>query len=301
MGTINRKDTLVKRQWTKYVSKGEAMTLMNFNSESKLFKSYKNTSYCNEVFLSNDAGKLTATYCKNRWCRICQRIKTAKLLNGYVPQLEELDDLYFVTLTKPTVIGEHLPDQIREMEEGWRKIYQLSRKAKYKRFYKPLRGIRKAEATIRPDGRYHYHFHVMVDGKAEANWLLDQWLSYNPSSDRKAQDVRKATKGAMIELFKYSFKAEIKIESQQSAKQLDVLFNALCGKRMINAFGGISMISEEFTEEELIDGISIGEANQIFKWFGKTVNDWVNLSSGDLLVGKPIPDKVRQMVSYPDS
>lgn len=291
------KDTLKKKQWSKYVSKGISLSLMHFNPKSKLFKSYKNSTYCAETLLTNEVGKIHTTYCKNRWCLTCNRIKTARLINAYLPQLEELFQPVFVTLTLPTVLGKDLPIRIAEMEKEWRLIYQVTKKVKFKKQYQNFKGIRKAECTIRPGGLYHYHFHFIIDGWAEGEWLIAQWQKRFPEANRLAQDIRFADEFSFKELFKYAFKSEVKSNNKNNAKRYDIVFNALKGKRTYQAFGGIRAIEEDFDENELTDSIVLeGMANRIFKW---CVDDWFDKTSGEALVGLAIPDKVKKLVDYP--
>lgn len=291
------KDVLRKKQWSKYVSKGISLSLMHFNADSKLFKSYKNSTYCAETLLTNEVGKIHTTYCKNRWCLTCNRIKTARLINEYLPQLETLFNPVFVTLTLPTIEGEELPERIVEMEKTWRAIYNSTKKVKYNRTHDIFRGIRKAECTIRPNGHYHYHFHFIIDGWAEGEWLIGQWLRRFPSADRKAQDIRFANEFAFRELFKYAFKAEVKSGSKTNAKRYDLVFNALRGKRTYQAFGGIKAVEEDFDEDDLTGAVVLeGMANRIFKW---CTDDWYDKATGEGLIGLAIPDKVKNMVDYP--
>lgn len=291
------KETLMKKQWSKYVSKGIALSLMHYNPKSELFKSYKNSTYCAENLLTNEVGKIHTTYCKNRWCLTCNRIKTARLINAYLPQLEQLFQPVFVTVTLPTVPGEELPKRIIEMEKTWRLLYKKTVQAKYKSTNNPFKGIRKAECTIRPNGMYHYHFHLILNDWAQGEWLISQWLKCFPEADRKAQDIRFANEFAFRELFKYAFKAEVKSNNKTNAKRYDLVFSALRGKRTYQAFGGIRAIEEDFKEEDLTNAIVLeGKYNKIFKW---CVDDWYEKGSGEALVGLGIPEKVKQMVDYP--
>lgn len=292
----NSKETLQKKQWSKYVSKGIALSLMNYNKKSKLFKSYKNSSYCAEVLLTNEIGKISTTYCKNRWCWTCNRIKTARAINNYLPQLEQLEKPVFVTLTLPTVRGNDLKSRILEMEKAWQLIYQQSKKAKYKRNYSVLKGIRKAECTIRPNGFYHYHFHLIMDNEDQGNWLISEWMKKFPEAGKKGQHIQPAKEFAFKELFKYAFKSEVNVSENTNAKRYDLVFNALRNKRTYQAFGGIRSISEDFKEDDLKNGIILeGMANRIFKWIQ---NDWYDKETGKGLVGLAIPDKIKKMVNY---
>lgn len=292
------KETLMKKQWSKYVSKGIALSLMHFNPKSELLKSYKNSTYCAETLLTNEVGKIHTTYCKNRWCLTCNRIKTARLINAYLPQLEQLFQPVFVTVTLPTCPGEELPERIAKMEKNWRGIYQNTGKASYKKTNNPFKGIRKAECTIRPNGMYHYHFHFILNDWAQAEWLVSQWLKRFPEADRKAQDIRFANEFAFRELFKYAFKAEVKSNNKTNAKRYNLVFSALRGKRTYQAFGGIRAIEEDFTDDDLTNAIVLdGMYNRVFKW---CVDDWYDKASGEGLVGLVIPEKVKNMVDYPE-
>lgn len=292
------KERLVKRQWAKYISKGIALSMMKYNKSSKLIKSYKNSSYCAETMATDDKGKIITTYCKNRWCLVCNRIKTARLINNYLPQLQELYNPVFVTLTLPTVPIEELADRIKEMEKNWRQMYKMTDKAKYKKTYQPLRGIRKAECTIRPNGLYHYHFHLIVENWAVGEWIIAQWLKRFPQASPKAQDIRLADEFSHRELFKYAFKSEVKANDMENAKRYDAVFNVLRGKRTIQAFGGIRAIEEDFEDEDLNADILLDDyANRIFKW---VESDWYDKSTGEALIGLPIPKKVQNMASYPE-
>jgi hypothetical protein len=241
----------------------------------------------------NDVDKLTTTYCKNRWCGVCNRIKTAKAINAYFPQLSALFNPVFVTLTLPTCLENELPARVKEMETEWRLIYQNSKKQSYLRKNNPLKGIRKAECSIRPNGMYHYHFHLILNDWQQAEWLVSQWLHRFPSASHKAQDVRFANETYFKELFKYAFKSEVKA-TKVNANRFDAVFCALRNKRTYQCFGGIRQIQEDFDENELVNGITLeGQANEIYVWCDE---DWFRKSDGLGLVNKPIPDRVKDMI-----
>jgi hypothetical protein len=295
MANIKQKvDTLQKKQWTKFISKNFASILIKWNPNSKLIKSYKNTFFgCADTLIVTDNENLTTTYCKNRWCGVCNRIKTAKAINAYFPQLSKLFDPVFVTLTLPTCTGDELPGRIKEMESEWRLIYQNTKKSSYLKKNNVFKGIRKAECTIRPYGMYHYHFHIILNDWVQAEWLVAQWLHRFEKASHKAQDIRFADETSFKELFKYAFKSEVKT-SNENAKRFDLVFNALRNKRTFQCFGGIHQIKEDFEEDELVNGIQlIGQANEIYKWCDE---DWYRKSDGLGLVNKPIPQKVRDLI-----
>lgn len=252
------------------------------NEGAALTKSYRNTMYCASVLAPTDRG-LSARYCKNRWCPVCQSIRIATLINGYASQLNEMRAPYFVTLTGPTVPAESLETRIKEFSTEW----TLMTRMKFWRERKP-NGIRKAECTLRPNGHYHYHFHVIIDGKENAEWLISQWLMRIKGSSSKAQDMRPVRPGEYLEIFKYFTKL---ISTDKSAgqerryidfKRLNVVFESLKGKRVYQPFGTIKAVREEIDEEQLIGGESSEEYMQLWRW--TTDVGYVN-EDGEILTG----------------
>ena len=67
-----------KRARKKFTSLAIATHLAEENPDSPLLKSYERSKHCMETLTPNAEGKLTAHYCKNRWCPVCQSIRIAK-------------------------------------------------------------------------------------------------------------------------------------------------------------------------------------------------------------------------------
>ena len=234
------------------------------NKDSFTLKnSYKNSAYCASV-LNPIGEKLTTHYCKNRWCPVCQSIRIAVLIKGYIEPLKALKDPYFVTLTAPTVGERELSNRIQYFEDAWKAI----RNSKYFRKNKPD-GIRKMECTIRPEGKYHYHFHVIIDGKENAEYLVSEWVKRIEGANKKAQDIRPVQEGKYIELFKYFTKLITKNEKGKKwidFERLDVIFRALRGKRVYQSFGKIRQQKEEI-ENFVLEGQEVSkEYSKIWKW-----------------------------------
>ena len=263
------------------------------NEGSALSKSYRNTMHCASVLAPTERG-LSARYCKNRWCQVCQSIRIATLINGYASQLNEMRDPYFVTITGPTVPAEKLKDRIKEFGSTWR----LITKTNYWGANKPS-GIRKAECTLRPDGHYHYHYHVIIDGRENAEWLIAQWLMRIKGSSSKAQDMRPVRQGEYLEIFKYFTKL---ISTDKSAgkerryidfERLDVIFTTLKGTRVYQPFGGIKAVREEIDDDELIAGESSEEYMQLWRWM--TDVGYVN-EDGEILTGDyELPSSIKKL------
>lgn len=290
--TEQSKETLLKRARVKFLSYNLANRLIESNPRSKLVRSYERSTYCNSVLLQVGQ-KLTGTYCKNRWCATCNRIRTAKLINGYEPALSNLNSPQFVTLTKKTVQASMLPKSAEFMSDTWRKLLNSREGRKMK-----IRGVRKAECTERPNGHYHFHYHIIVEGQNEADWLVSNWLkSMGSLADSKAQDIRVADHGSMIELFKYFTKLTKKGKRELiDFKRMDIIFNALKGKRVYQSFGGIRQVSEEIEDIDSISYAFLDHCEQVWNF---TVDDWIN-SVGECLTGYKPSIEDRALVSIQD-
>lgn len=249
------------------------------------------TYHCNDI-LQQSGQKITAHYCKQRWCATCGAIRTAKAINGYVTQFEQFKESFFVTLTKETVVASDLPDSIKFMEQAWRKI---THKARSKRV--DFKGVRKSECTIRPNGKYHYHFHILIEGKGNAEWLVAEWLDrMDGLAGPSAQDIRRANKQSYVELFKYATK--LVVSSKDGGERgllpfdrLDVVFQALRGKKTYYPFGGLRVVSEEVEALQADEFDSLKTEDQIWVWHQC---DWVN-QVGELLTGYEPSEPFRKL------
>lgn len=97
------KVTIALRKKNKYRWFGYHLATMLYyqNPDSSLRTSYQNSFHCCEKLFQGN-GRITAKYCKNRWCPQCQRIRMGTLINAYAPRLQDEKELYFITLTRRT-------------------------------------------------------------------------------------------------------------------------------------------------------------------------------------------------------
>lgn len=257
---------------------------------SPLAKKYDATLFCSSV-LEQDGNKLRSRFCNNRWCNICNRIRTAKLIKGYGAAIDSMLDPRFVTLTVPNVPATELRAEIRRMISEFRKIQELRRKHK-----KPLiRGIRKLEVTYNPDlQNFHPHFHFIVEGEAAADELIEAWLDRNTTADKRGQDQREAKNP--IELFKYFAKLTSKSKSDtiiikagkmvrieySYPEALDLVFQAIEGTRIIQPVGGIKYVKEDIEDLETV--VIEDLDSEVALWIYQD-RDWVNVYTGELLTG----------------
>lgn len=228
---------LLKKARSKYITTAIIRPLLSLQSE--LHDSYENSLFCASTIMQ-EGQRLTSRYCNNRWCLVCNRIRTAKLINGYVPALAVLPSPHLVTLTIPNVSGDELKGTIRRMGSTLRRIQDRFRRAGH-----PIIGIRKTECTYNPQLRnYHPHYHLIISGGWSAKRLVDAWLHDNPTSVPDAQNITPADAGSVMELFKYFTKLFVK-GSLYPAEVMDTIFRAMYGRRVFQPMGIRKDISED--------------------------------------------------------
>lgn len=289
---------LRKRARAKYMTNGVINQLRKL--KSPLHQSYLNTFYCSSS-IQQVGDKLTARYCRNRVCIVCSRIRTAKLIAGYKAPLLQLKDLQFVTLTVPNVRAHQLRHEIDEMT----KCVQREQKHFFSRNKRPLRGLRKLEVTYNPERdkagepAYHPHFHFLIEGKEQAEELVKRWLLRHPNCSRKAQKVKPADEGSLIELFKYFTK--VFTDRKLYAEPLDIILRAMRGKRVFQPMG-IKMVSEDIEEliTEVMAELPAREAS--WEWVESSSSaDWFNPETGERLSGyEPSEEVLRLRQDVPD-
>lgn len=265
-------EKLRKRARAKYVT--NSVTLRLTRLESTLHKSYLNTFFCaSELVQTGD--KITGKYCNNRWCIVCNRIRTAKLIQGYNAVLEALPDKYFVTLTIPNVTRNDLSVTIRRMITN---MSVIIKHIQYKKFNIKL--LRKLECTYNPvRNDFHPHFHLIVSGDQLSRVIVDTWMKIYPEANRQAQDIRKADRGAVIELFKYFSK--IISKGSIYAEPLDVIFRAMYRRRVFQPIG-IKKIEEDIKELQSEIYAGLIEAERVWSWIE---HDWIDKETGEMLTG----------------
>lgn len=303
-GTTDRK-SLQKRSRARFAQ----MRLIKAMAElqSPFAEKYADTLHCSATLMQHGQ-TITGRYCGHRWCRVCNRIRTGKLINGYQDAINAMHDCTFLTLTVPNVPAEELRDAIINMTATIRKIQDLRRK----RNLSPIKCIRKTECTYNPDRNdYHPHLHFLVDNSVDAQYLIDEWLAHYPKADPRAQDFRPAE--SPLELFKYFAKLTSKSKSDKIVLQggkiikrdeyhypeaLDIIFQAMFGLRVIQPMGGIKMVSDEIDNIQSEEVADIEEDTQVWIWHHC---DWVNPCTGEMLTEyQPSPKelKYRKRIRY---
>lgn len=331
--TIDDRQALMKRARRKYMTGGYVLALVDAekeNESSSLRKAYWNTYHCAGTLTLKSNGKVSGKYCKNRWCLVCNSIRTAQLMKKYIPVIEEWKDKHFVTLTIPNVEGRHLKESIEVMQSIFVRVQSRMKKRAQRGSGSKLIGLRKLEVTYNPKRNdFHPHYHVIIEGKENAKLLRNYFLSeYNKSfystpdlwgaASFKAQDVRPADDKSVRELFKYFTKV---IDGKQGdpnrviyADALDVMFNAVKGKRVFQNFG-FKAPKEQLSDEELKEVVkeaeTEAEAHAVaeYEW-SQDKGDWetkqdykIDHQTGEvtplprLLSGYKVSDGIKELVT----
>lgn len=266
--------------------------------DSDMSYSYKTTLFCASHYEVDEENKTKTHYCKNRSCFTCIAIRKAYLINKYEGVLSECQDLHFVTLTVKNVKGYALRKSVREMKLAFREI-----KRKALRMGLNADFLRSLEVTYNSEANtFHPHFHTLVDGEIEAEFLKSEWLKEcskhkkkkkgentelrypNLIASSKGQDLKKADGGSSMELLKYLTKMEVK--SEEDIKALDVIFTALKGLRIVEPYGKFRTLNVD--EEKAFENLqkqAVDASPGMYEWY-QDVFEYVNKETGECLIFK---------------
>lgn len=243
-------------------------------------------------------------YCKNRWCATCAPIRMAVLINKYEGGWKELVDPYFVTLTDKTVKGKALKKTIESRYKVIREIQKKATRKKLNRFD----GTRKTEVTIRPNNLYHAHYHYIISGKKNAEFIIKEWLKRCPTAHKSAQDMRPITNTEQfLEMAKYETKSIVDDRNKggkrqrQCPKKLDVVYRALHKKRTFQPFGSMVRYKEEeeggFDEKELEAKTETEKPAGVYKYDAKSF-DWLHIITKEALTKFKPSENIKGLFGY---
>jgi hypothetical protein len=286
---------LLRRARSKFLSLPLAVALAELRTD--LEKSYRNTVYCAGT-LSQDGGKLCGKYCGNRWCLVCNRVRTARAITRYAPVLDGWQDKQFVTLTIRNVPGDELAVALDDMQATFSAVVRGIRRTDRLEF----QGMRKVECTYnaRRDD-FHPHYHVIVDGREQADRLVARWLAkWEGSAEAAGQDVRPCSADGVKEIFKYFTKLTTRQDGPRTAMAvapLDVIFRAMRGRRVWQpvGFSAPAVVDEDAPIGTDGDTEALDRAHEGTTWeWEQQVADWVNVRTGEVLTGYEPTERVRR-------
>lgn len=229
-----------------------ARTLQKINPFSPLDKAYSNTQKCASFVIKTNENKFTSKYCKNRFCPLCSSILAAKLVETFVPEIDQFNECVLLTLTMKTVDKQGLKARIDLMNKVWARIRM--RKEVRRRIKDRVKGIIKLEVTIRPGGMFHPHFHLLLNDRSTAELISRLWVEEadklglwgNKPYLIEGQDIvtmtanNVATSKRVLEVFKYVTKLAIAFSKEGEKidyKSLDHIYACLSGRRIFRSFG----------------------------------------------------------------
>jgi len=279
------KSTLIKRARAKYLTQHIVRSLANLNSD--LQKAYWNTYHCASILEQHET-KITAKYCKNRFCIVCNRIRTANLIADWIPVLKKMNEPVSLTLTIPNCSGDDLKDEINRMKNVFEQIRNM-----YKKRGVTIQALRKLEVTFNYKAKsFHPHFHIIIDGFDMASNILLDWLQRFPDCDRKAQHIQRADENSLFELFKYVTKF-VSNKNGIYIRALDTIFNVMSGQRTFQAYGLKKEVNEDI--EELISEIytDIEEREASWVWIE---DDWIDKSTGECLTSYKPSEEMTKLI-----
>jgi hypothetical protein len=166
--------------------------------------------------------------------------------------------------------------------------------------------VRKLEITYNIDrADYHPHFHFIVEGEIEAGYLLEKWLKYNPESNRGAQDMKKANRDSLKELFKYAVKETGTSNKKKNDTRpipihaLHHIYETLKGKRTFQSMGNFAQDIEKVENElpKLIAENTNFENLGILTW-NDNLHDWVSAQGEKLSNYTPTKKDIKKRNKY---
>jgi len=297
--------SLLKRARAKYLTNAIVFRLADV--DSPLNKSYWNSYHCSSVLIREN-GTVTGRYCKNRWCMVCNRIRTAQLIHQYQSTINSWSDKHFLTLTVPNVKGYELPLTIRIMNNALRRIIKsiAQRERRKSQLFPKIKGLRKLECTYNPvRDDYHPHFHLITDSEFAAVEIKEQWLKKFPSCSDLAQKVSRADDDTAIELFKYFTKILTKQKGEDNTPTysiqplvLDTIFRSIKNIRTFQSFGFVAPKVELDHNESVDQELSASNVafldRAVFGWF-QEFSDWLDVTTGETLTGYEPAEKMRRL------
>ena len=298
---ISKKELFYRRARSKFVGSAIAMRLIRLEGITDIeFRRYDRLKDCAGSLIRKD-NKLISHYCFNRFCLVCNRIRTAHLINHYGAAMAALPDKSFLTLTVKNCKESQLRDQISTLKRN----FFLMKKAIKKQYGLSIDGMRKIETTYNKQvDTYHPHLHIIMNDPTViyqdqqmkiTQIMLQKWLQRFPETTNiKAQDSKPATDGDLNEMFKYFTKLISKDKKTGKYKmipprQLRVIMRAVEGTRIFQTYGNIRKLRPEQLpqveqlELECCHDQSIYDPEQKYSEYiwSQYHTDWINQYTGE--------------------
>jgi len=213
--------------------------------------------------------------CGSRLCPLCANIRTAKLLDLFLPSIDPSRKWGFLTLTaNNTKLMGCPPEELRkELTRRYRKFDNIRQRGKYLGL--SLDCIIATEVT--PEGYkkrkqnnsvyyapHHPHFHIFGDYES-LEWMREQWMKdVDCTGEHQVLKLVESTKirSTIKEVVKYSMKPIVVYDERKencphsspwrsvNLKGVDDLLTAMKGKRRLSSWGIFYAIEKEAKKVE---------------------------------------------------
>ena len=247
--------------------------------------------------------------CMKRWCANCINIQASILVKRFKPIYNSLTDLYFVTLTTKNPNAENLGNHIKKMNSIWSSIHRNIKEYQKLSFD----AIKKIEYTDgNEDGRIHPHFHIIVQGKKQAEEIVKQWIERCTKElitvSPRAQHIRECDENGLFEALKYVHKS-LKQETTENKEgkitktgryfvdgyKVNEAWKQITSFkfRLIQTYGAFYGIKVDLTEQEMKEEVKSTPLNGIAN--GRYIRDrgsLYHLESGEVVIKPNYKQKV---------
>lgn len=250
-----------------------------------------------KIFMDNSGTIVSANFCRQRVCPMCQRRRSLKVCAEFHRIMEYLDCAWLhLVLTVPNCSASELSDLLDTMQICASRLFGMEF------IKKAFKGIaRCTEVTYNKNSdTYHPHFHCLVavnksyftsryyikldelrriwtvlvqsaqNGIKVKNrgdkWIMEQIEGFDPDIEILFQCcISKADEGALPEIAKYCVKPlDIDLQGYDLYEPLHNIFYALHGRRLIQTYGTISAAARSLRVDfDTLDDDGLDEASEL--------------------------------------
>lgn len=275
LGTGTGKDAMKKRPTKKLIDQQIALALIDVakrNGDKDMVQKYWNTWHCFSKIKTNGE-RAFGSYCKNRFCNVCNGNRKAKLISQYMPIIEQWDEPYFLTLTRKSVKKVFLSNTINDNNRKFRIIINRLNKRHQRGTGPRIVALRSTECNYNPvNGTYNPHYHIITINREVGRLINIEWLREQNknqtqklarSSGQHLVKIKDKEKNLM-EVIKYGVKVltDPDMEKGKNKTKLPIIYAAALHE-IHKAFSRINLLStygfsltqkdQEIIEQNVVD------------------------------------------------
>lgn len=253
--------------------------ILNYSDTEMYLKRFERVRNCLKLIIQDGDEMIQGRCCVPRLCQNCARAESSQRIEDFKTSLTKLaleKGLFFVTLTAPTCQERQLKSTIERRIKAFAKVKRNIRKTHGVK----LNGLRKLEVTYNKDkDKYHPHFHFLIQGRAEADLLLNYWLREMSDADIKGQDIREVKVSLedtsnLVEVFKYATKGVVK-DTIDAHTEYHII-RAINKKRIFQTFGELEKVILTKLEETTKQKNDWSTPKREFFAFTPKCKDWTD-------------------------